>query len=148
MAEYNQFRYIGVVYGDALKTQVKNQKDRFKTKFTLVVNSSDGKKNYFPITCYGDNAEKAALICRNGTRVAVIGEVKSLEFIDRQEGDIKIQIYFLATEVMKISRPEKKTISKKRYRDLVELSSIYGYEAPKSRKKNRNEQNDEVCNKG
>jgi len=125
MAIFNEFRFIGLCYGDA-KAEVINTEKRHRTTFTIVSKSSanKNKKVYIPMLAYGHLATRAAILCRNGNLVAVNGELTSQEFFNRNEGTSQIQIYFLVSDIMLITKPYKKHLQEKDYQNIVELFDL------------------------
>ncbi len=125
MAIFNEFRFIGLCYGDA-KAEIIDTEKRHRTTFTLVSKSSanKNKKVYIPMLAYGYLASRAAIFCRNGNLVAVNGEITSTEFFNRIEGSSQIQLYFLVSEIMLITKPYKKQLTDKDYQTIIELYDL------------------------
>lgn len=131
---YNEFRFIGTCYNDATRVYDKNNKP--KCYITLAVKSPNKKEtNHIPIIAFGDLAERASIICRNGAKVCIAGYITTAETIDRLNGEIKVRTFFYAMDIMRISRPKRRNVLLKKYSDLMELASIEPYELPKQRNK-------------
>lgn len=137
MSAYNNFKFIGKCYGDARKTLTTAtqyaQEKKYYTTITLVVKCSSRpkKNNYIPITAYGELSEKASLLCRNGNKVAIEGEIMSKEFLDKDTGVIRVQTVYIAQDIMLIEKPLRQKVSNKVFTELVELASIDEYKPPK-----------------
>ena len=131
---YNEFRFIGTCYNDATRIYDVNGKAKC---FIIIAVKSPNKKdvNHIPIIAFGDLAERASIICRNGAKVCIAGYICTAEHIDRMNGEIKVRTYFYAMDVMRISRPKRRNVMLKKYSDLMELASIEEYKAPEERKK-------------
>ena len=138
MALNNDFIFIGVCYRDAKKVLLKTDKNSYYTDFTLVVSSEitkSKKNNYITIRAIGDLAEKASILCRNGNKVAVNGEIITSELINRNTAEMRIRITFVAREILLISKPKRYMVGSDKYKKVVELASVAEYEPPKERKK-------------
>ena len=144
MSVANYFKVIGTVYGDAEKIPIKkeNARNKYYTHFTVVVHgdSKEWKKNYIPFIACGTLAEKAFHLCRNGNKVAVKGEVLTNEFFDRNSGEFKVEIVFLAKEVMLIVKTRKISVLPARYSKALEMASIEPYKPPTRKDKNNGKQ--------
>lgn len=108
----NHFRLVGIVYENAVYTQ---RKDGLKvTKFTLVVKNNIYKpkeKTYLPIYVKGNDAIKAAHICRSGNKVAVNGRIETINKIDSENGTLNVEILFIAEDsIYLIANARKKRI--------------------------------------
>ena len=139
MSAYNEFRFLGRCYGDAKKILTADsteEKPRYYTNVVLVVKSkvAKGKLNYIPITASGKLAEKCSLICRNGCKVGITGEIITHNIVDYQTGEMRVRTYFIANDITLIERPLRKKINTKHFIDLVETASIDEFESPKQRK--------------
>jgi len=131
---YNEFRFIGTCYNDA--TRIYDAKGKAKCYITLAVKSPNKDDiNHIPIIAFGDLAERASVICRNGAKVCIAGYICTAENIDRMNGEIKVRTFFYAMDIMRISRPKKRNVLLKKYSDLMELASIEEYQPPKQRNK-------------
>lgn len=131
---YNEFRFIGTCYNDA--TRIYDKHHNARCLITLVVNSPNknktkGETNHIPIIAFGEVAEKASVICRNGARVCIVGYVCTQEYFNRIDAEFKVRTYFYAVDIMRITKPIKINVDNKRYSDLVELASVEEYKAPK-----------------
>ena len=138
MALNNNFIFIGICYRDARKVLLKADNNAYYTDFTLVVRSEvtkSKKNNYITIRAIGELAEKASVLCRNGNKVAVNGEIITTELINRNTAEMKIRITFVAREILLISKPKRYLIGSDKYTKVVELASVAEYEPPKERKK-------------
>lgn len=131
---YNEFRFIGTCYNDATRIYDKNR--NIRCLITLAVKSPNkskvkGETNHIPIIAFGEMAEKASVICRNGACVCIVGYVCTQEHFSRVDGSFKVRTFFCALDIMRITKPVKRNVSPKRYSDLVELASVDDYKAPK-----------------
>lgn len=125
MAAFNEFRLIGVCYGNAVNEVIPTKKDK-RVSFTLRTksNADKTKKVYVPMLAYGKVANKAAIMCRNGNCLAVKGEIVSRSFFNRNEGTTHIRLYFIVTEILLLVKPRFSKIDEKKFRDIVELFDL------------------------
>lgn len=135
---YNEFRFIGTCYNDA--TRIYDNNHNARCLITLVVNSPNkskvkGETNHIPIIAFGELAEKASVICRNGARVCIIGYICTQEYFNRVDVEFKVRTFFYAVDIMRITKPVKRNVNLKRYSELVELASVEEYKPPKQYKK-------------
>ena len=129
----NKFNFIGICYDDCVRKYKDSTKKDTYAHITLSV--THGKNtNLIPIIAYNHVAELASVVCRNGAKVAVTGYVITKERFDRLSGEIKIRVFFVATEVLGLVKPKKIRLGFKRFSELTELASIRDYEPPKPRK--------------
>jgi len=135
MAAFNEFRLIGVCYGNARKEIIATKNGK-RTAFTLITKSTANKtkKVYVPMLAYGKLSDKAAAICRNGNYVAVTGEIASKEFFDRQQGVSYIRLFFLVSDISLLIKATRKAINEKEYRNLIELFDLETSEYTKGNK--------------
>jgi len=118
MATFNEFRFIGSVYSDARKSSSKE--GTYKATFTLATKSTSGQKMHFiPIIAPSYLAEKAFHFCRNGNLISVIGEVMTAETTDRLTGYVSINVFFVATDVLMITKAERKPLREKSFVDDI-----------------------------
>ena len=123
MASFNEFRLIGSCYSDAHKISI--AKDRYKTTFTIAVDSvAQKKKHFIPVVAPSYLAEKAFQFCRNGNLIAVIGELMTNEVTDRSTGFININVYFVATDIALIEKVERTALRDKLFVDDVNKMPI------------------------
>lgn len=114
MLVVNHFRFVGVVYEDAI---YKQRNDGLKiTKFTLLVKNNVNKpkeNTYLPIYVKGNGAVEAANICRRGNRVAVNGRVETINKFDPKTGYIHAFAMFIAEDkIYLISKQKKNHLAK------------------------------------
>ena len=121
MAILNQFNFIGRCYGDCYVTRTKA--GNLRVQFMLITKDSFNKKgiNYIPCMCYKEIAEQATLFCRDNNVVAVEGQVCSNEFFDKQKGTQYMKVVFIVTSMMLITKARKKSLSERKFCDIVEL---------------------------
>lgn len=121
MAITNQFNFIGRCFGDA--RVVRSQEDNLRVEFMLLVKDSFNRKNfnYIPCFCYREIAQQATMFCRDNNVIAVEGQVCSTEVFDKKTGSQYMKIAFVVTSVMLISKARKKSLSEKKFCDIVEL---------------------------
>lgn len=131
MSVLNEFRFLGICYGDARR--VDKNKEEFYTKATIVVKAKADIANphYVPVLFFGKLAEKAYVMCRNGNLISVTGEIVSNEKFNKVLGTTQIQLHFIVNDLILISRAYKKRLSSKEFSDLVEKFSPDEFEAPK-----------------
>ena len=139
MSAYNEFRFLGRCYGDSMKVLTANstaEKTRYYTNIVLVVKSkvAKGKLNYIPITASGKLAEKAYLVCRNGNKVGITGEIITHNIVDYNTGEMRVRTYFIANDIVLIEKVKRAKTDGKHFIHLVETASIDEFEAPKKRK--------------
>lgn len=120
MSVINAFRFVGVCYGDARRVSKKDKS--YYTRVTIVVKSysSPNDPHYVPLIFTGKLAEKSAIQCRNGNLISVSGEIVSRERFDNSKGSTQIQVYFIANDLLLLTKAYKKRLSSKSFSDLVQ----------------------------
>lgn len=121
MTILNQFNFIGRCFGDGYVTRTKE--GNLRVQFMLLVKDSFNRKNfnYIPCLCYREIAEQATLFCRDNNVIAVEGQVCSNEFFDRNKGVSYMKVVFIVTSMMLITKASKKSLSEKKFCDIVEI---------------------------
>lgn len=118
MAIGNEFRLIGICYGNPRRKFVK--KDTYRTYFTLVTDGlKENTKSFVPIVAPSSLAELAHALCRNGNTVAVKGVISSYDSQNYLTGLIDVRIYFVATDIMLINKVERTELNDKTVADLI-----------------------------
>ena len=118
MSAFNEFRCIGRVYGDPRLKSIDSQ--RFRTYFTLVIDSSLGeKKNFLPIVAPSHLSEKAKNFCRNGNLVALIGEMITKETYCPENSSVDVHVSFVATDIQLIEKVNRKQITDNDFTDVL-----------------------------
>ena len=121
MSVLNQFKFIGRCFGDGYVTRTKE--GNLRVQFMLIVDDSFNRKNinYIPCMCYYEIAEQATLFCRDNNVVAVEGQVCSTEMFDKKKGISYMKVVFIVTSMMLITKARKKSLSERKFCDIVEL---------------------------
>lgn len=103
MAIFNEFRLLGRCYGEPKFKSISG--GRFRTYFTIVVDTSLGeKKSFLPVMAPSHIGEKAQVFCRNGNLVAVIGEFITKETYCPENSNIDVHVSFVATDIQLIEK--------------------------------------------
>lgn len=128
MANLNSFRITGRIYGTPRK--IINLKKETIVR-TIVCVQENGKVEYIPIVFIGVVSEKAWIFCRPDNVVSVSGRIFSKYMIDRTSGVGKIEVSFLAEDIMLITKARRSRISHQRFSDLIKQSNVEDYEPPR-----------------
>lgn len=122
MAEYNEFRYIGICYGNPKRTMYKN---KYRVYFTLCVDTHcTDKKSFIPLVATNSVAEKALQLCRNGNKVAVIGETITAETHNYQTGLIDVHVHLYVTDIMLVEKVEQKKLDQQSVAEIISSMPI------------------------
>jgi single-stranded DNA-binding protein len=121
MGLLNEFKFIGRCYGDGYVTRTRE--GNLRVQFMLLVNDDFNRKdfNYIPCMCYREIAEQATLYCRDNNVISVEGQVCSTELFDKKKGVSYMKVVFIVTSIMLLTKATKKTLSERKFCDLVEI---------------------------
>ena len=130
----SDFRFLGTVTSDCALEVVNSglKVANFAIAVRVPFQKKQGRCN-FPIKAFGENAEKASVLCRNGARVAITGTIVSEDYVDLQTGEVYVRVFFYASEIIRLTTPKRKSLTdaKKTFSDLTTLSPIPPYPNPK-----------------
>lgn len=123
----NEFRFIGRCYGNPrrhLSYGEDGKRDKYKTYFTLVGKTSSDRTTFTPIVSSYKMSDLAYELCRNGNKVAVSGEVFTIERNNYKTGLIDVHIFFLATDIMLLEKVKRKELNEQSVADVISSMPI------------------------
>lgn len=123
----NEFRILGICYGDAKKIYINGN---YYTEVIVAIPNQRKGVCHIPVISGRGLEELLFLKCRNNNRVAIEGSLSSTERMNRETGETIITVYFVATSIMLISKPQVQSVSGTRLNAILSTHTLDKYTPP------------------